>query len=835
MKVTVFWFVFLVQLSAAMGQGGILVKGKVTDATTGEPVPFAAVGVRGTASGTSTDFEGNYQLKVAPAADSLTVTCIGYIPRSKKIDPGQATQAIDFQISPAELQLREVVVYSGENPAWKIIRKVIGNRLRNDYTRLGAYQYQSYTKVQIDVDKISDRFRQSRTVKKMTGLVEKYDAIRGEDGQTIIPIFISESVSDVYGRLNPKKKKEVIRKTKISGIGISDGSLASQLIGSSFQQYNFYNNWLNILERDFISPVSENWNLYYTYYLADSVSNGTSHDYLIEFEPRTEKDLAFTGSFWVDGETFALTSIDAAIDRRANINFIEKLKIQQSYEAAPDDSVYLPVKTRVIIDAVEVTSRSAGMLVKFYAHNRDFVLNQPLDAKFYNTDIELSEDYRDHNEAYWKDRRPEVLSPAEQLSFGVIDSLKTLPVIRTYTGLLNGLVNGYKKINPWNIDIGPNLMAYAYNNVEGHRFRLGFRTDTEFSRKWVVSAYGAYGTRDKAFKYSGEVSHIFSRKPWTMAGISYTKDVERLGLSREMLAASKFFSAFSRFGNFRRGYYQDDLTLYFKREVTKGLTHQVSLHRRSFEPLFPFAYRTQPALAADSPLKSSFNVSELEFETRLARKEMFLQNDNERISIGNGNAPVVTFRYVLGLHNFLGGDFGYHKFSLNIKQSFRTGVLGRTFYNATLGYIPSTLPYPLLYIPLGNQSLFYVDNAFNMMQYFEFASDRYASLRVEHDDNGFVFNRLPGIRKLKWRLLASGRLYYGEVSRANLSIVPQEDAEGRPLEAFGTLTGVPYLELGYGINNIFRVMRVDALHRVTYRETPGATRFAVKISFWFNI
>lgn len=835
MKVPILLFIFFAHLSTALCQEVVLLKGKVTDATTGEPVPFATVGVKGSASGTSTSFDGNFELQVRLPADSLSVSYIGYISKSKKIVLNKAEQVIDFQITPSALQLKEVVIHAGENRAWRIIREIVARKKQNDYTRAGAFQYESYNKIQIDVDNISDRFRNSKTVRKMTGVVEKYDEIRGEDGKTIIPIFISESVSDVYARLRPAKRKEVIRKTKISGIGITDGSLASQLVGSSFQQYNFYNNWLDILEKDFISPISESWNIYYDYYLSDSVRNGTNYDYLIEFQPKKEKDLAFTGSFWVDGEQFALTSIDAGIDKRANINFIEKIKIQQSYTLSEKDSLYLPSKTRVIIDADELTPQSAGMLIKFYAFHSHFVLNKPLDAKFYSADIELSEDYREHNENYWASKRPEMLSQAEQLSFAVIDTLKSLPVIRTYTGLLNGLVNGYKNIDAWNIDIGPNLLTYSNNNVEGHRFRLGFRTDTGFSRKWIFSAYGAYGTRDKEFKYNGEVNFIISRKPWTMTGLSYSHELERLGITREYLSSSKFLSAFSRFGNFRRGFYQDDFTVYIKRELTKGLTQQVSLHRRSFQPLFPFAYRTNLALSLDSPLKSSFNVSELEFETRLAKKETFLQNDNERISIGNASEPVVTFKYVLGLNNFIGSDFGYHKFSVNIKQSFRAGILGRTYYNATVGYIPSTIPYPLLYIPLGNQSVFYVDNAFNMMRFFEFASDKYFIFRMEHDDNGFIFNRIPAIRRLKWRLLATGRLYYGGVSAANRSITPATDQDGNPIETFTGLGKAPYVELGYGINNILKVIRVDALHRVTYRNLPGATRFAVKISFWFNI
>ena len=811
------------------------IKGRITDATSGDPIPFANIAVKGSISGATTNFDGFYQIKYTPPADSVLITYVGYGSKSKAIAQNQAEQTLDIQLTPGSLQLREVKIYAGENPAYAIMRKILANRKQNNPDNLGAYEYESYNKIQIDIDNLSDKFRKRKAIQKMTHIVDKYDEVKGEDGETIIPIFISESVSNVYYRNDPKKKKEIINKTKVSGVGLTDGSLVSQLTGSSFQQYNFYNNWLNILEKDFVSPIAENWKLYYEFYLADSISNGKGYDYQIEFEPRQEQDLAFTGSFWVDGGSFALTQMDVNVGKRANLNFIDKIKIQQSYELFELENKWVPVKTRVLIDVDEPTKKTAGMLLKFYSSNSKFKINAPLDPKFYDTAIELKEDYKDHDSTFWKNSRPESLTPSEILSFQLVDSLKVLPVVKTYTEILNVFVNGYKKIDKWNIDLGPYLFLYANNAVEGHRFRLGFRTDPGFSRKWIFHGYGAYGTRDQEFKYGGGMDYIISRKPWTMAGISYTKDLERLGVSAETIGPNTLFGAFSRFGAFRRAYWQEDISAYFKRELVKGLTGSVQIRHRDFIPLFPFAYRTNPNAGIDSPLKNSFDITELNFETRLARKETFLQNDNERISMGNGNSPAFTLRYTVGIKNVLGGDFNYQKFSLNVKHSFRAGFLGRTYYNLTLGYIPSTLPYPLLYTPLGNESLFYVDNAFNLMKYFEFISDRYILLRMEHNFEGLLFNRIPAIRKLKWRMLATGKVFYGNVSDANLALTPAIDNDGNTVPTFSRLNNTPYVELGYGIDNIFRFGRVDFIHRLTYLNNPNVTPFAVKISFWFSL
>jgi hypothetical protein len=183
----------------------------------------------------------------------------------------------------------------------------------------------------------------------------------------------------------------------------------------------------------------------------------------------------------------------------------------------------------------------------------------------------------------------------------------------------------------------------------------------------------------------------------------------------------------------------------------------------------------------------------------------------------------------------MNSDFGYHRLSLNVKQSFRVGVWGRSSYNVTLGYIPSTLPYPMLYTPLGNESVFYVDNAFNLMNYFEFVTDRYAQLRYEHNFEGLLFNRLPAIRRLKWRFLANAKVLYGSVRKENMNLLATNDLQGNQVLGFSELGNAPYVEVGYAIDNIFKVLRIDAVHRLTYRQNPNVTPFAVKFSFWFNL
>ena len=357
-----FLFFSILSLSA-LGQE-TRITGKVTDANSGDPVPFANVIFKGTTNGATTDFDGNYSISTFSPTDSVIVTYVGYQPKAKAVKRG-ATQVINFQLAEEVISLQEIVIVAGENPAWEILRKVIKNKKDNDKRKLSAYEYDTYTKIEIDVDNLSEKFRQRKIVKKITQVLDSVERIAGEDGKPILPLFITESVSKVYYRDNPSLKTEEILKTKINGIGVEDGSTVTQVIGSSFQEYNFYQNWLNIVSKEFVSPIADGWRIYYEYDLTDSVYIGDELCYRLDYFPKSPQDLAFTGTMWITKNGYALKQIDANIGKQANLNFIEKIRLQQELERT-DLGPWLPVKNRVLIDVSELGKENAGMLAKFY-------------------------------------------------------------------------------------------------------------------------------------------------------------------------------------------------------------------------------------------------------------------------------------------------------------------------------------------------------------------------------------------------------------------------------------------------------------------------------------
>ncbi|HEX6890771.1 MAG TPA: DUF5686 family protein, partial [Chryseolinea sp.] len=568
-----------------------VITGKITDVDSGDPIPYVNVIFAGTTIGVTTDFDGRYEIRTVNPSDTLLVSYIGYKPKKKAITKG-ISQVVNFQLEEDITSLQEVVFVAGENPAFEILRNVVRNKNENDKRKLSAYEYDTYTKIEIDVNHITDKFRQRKVVQKITQVLDSIERIAGEDGKPILPMLITESVSKIYYRDNPSLRYENILRSKVNGVGVEDGAMVTQLVGSSFQEYNFYQNWLNIVGKEFVSPIADGWRLYYEYDLMDSLYVGDHYCYRLDFFPKSPQDLAFSGSMWITKEGYALKQIDVTMGKSANINFVEKIKIQQELEPL-EGGAWLPVKNRVLVDIGELTNYSAGMLAKFYTSNKNFVINKPYEPSFYKTPIIMAEDARQNEEEkYWDSLRHEPLTDSEKNVYKMIDTLQNIPVVRTYTDIIKIAVNGYYKLGK--IDLGPYVSIFAVNSIEGLRIQPGFRTNYKFSDKWILGAQLGYGFNDERIKYIGYVQRIISRHPWTTLTVRARSDLGRVGIDEETAGDNLLLLASQRFGVFRRGYYMNEGRVVFGREIFKGFTQRVGFRYFTFDPTFNFAYYEEP-------------------------------------------------------------------------------------------------------------------------------------------------------------------------------------------------------------------------------------------------
>jgi hypothetical protein len=785
------------------------VAGKITDAQTGEPVPYVTVFVKipnRANLATSTNFDGLYRFNVPANTDTIYVSYVSYLPSKKTIPHTVESLHINFQLSADNRLLNEVRVTpkSYVNPAWEIMANMVKHKSENNIENLNSYQYQSYNRIDLALTSLSEKMRRKKALQQLLPLMDSLKAIAGSDGTPVLPFFSSETVSEVVHQRNPKHKTEKVIRTHVNGVGLEDGTLISQVVSAGFQQYNFYNNYLRIAGKDFISPLSDSWKTFYDYELIsrDDKINGINY-YKIEFKPKRSHDLAFAGVIWLTQDSYALYRIDVRSSADANIQFINKIRIRQELAQLPGSSAWAPELTRIVVDINNLLKNRSGFIGQFYIANKDFVINKTYPDDFFKEALTVSNDAEKVDESFWNKYRPDTLTNTNKRILQVIDTVKNLPIVKTYADIIGMLINGYYRVGKFGF--GPYLYTYSYNDLEGSAFRLGGATNRYFSNKVILGGYLSYAFRDKKWSYNAFADYIISRKNWTQAGIAYTHDIEQTGYQFENFSnANNIFKAFIRNGNIsKRGpFVQSEIKGYIQSDVAKHLRAKITIDRRSFDPLFNFNYFSP----VTGQRYHTYQVSETGAEVQWSPGNRLIQSGkiNKRIVVGNGeDEPIITFRYTHGFKE-AGGDFVYDKYAANIVQKIHMGIWGKGEYSITGGLIPSALPIPLLENHRYN---------FNTMRFLEYTSDRYASLNYTQHMDGLLTNSLPLIKNLNVRTLLDFNFLIGGLS-------PENNTRAfnmlHPYDR--SLNGTPYMEAGYGVENILKFLRFDFLYRLNHME-----------------
>jgi len=808
--------------------------GSIKDAQTKEPLPFANVILKGTNVGTISDINGNYKIETKEKADSIVVSLIGYERISKKIQTGRF-QTINFELNSSTIALQEITVttkkrkHNKDTLALELLDKIWEHKKENDIEKLDYYEYETYNKVQFDLNNLSDDFLNKKIMKNFQ-FVKNYIDTSTVNGKAYLPVFILESVSDFYYRKKPKAEREYIKATHASGI---NNESVNQFMGNMYIKINLYDDYIDLFGKGFVSPIARLGRLYYRYYLIDSGMVDNNKCYHLAFVPKIKQENVFNGDLWVVDTVFAIKKIEMRIDKNVNINFINNVIITQEFTPVAQIAWMLSKETIIAdFNIFENPNNATGFFGRKTTLYKNHKVNKPRDESVYNTtsDIIVAENATNNNEQFWDTIRHEPLNDKEKGIFAMVDSIKNVKTFRTFYDIMNAIITYYYV---WGkIEIGPYFTVYSFNNVEGNRFRVGARTSNAFSTKYMLENYIAFGTGDKRFKFGGNFLYLFDKNPRKAFMFDYKHDMEQLGQSVTAFREDNILSS-----TFRRGPQYtlsmvNQIKTAYEHEWFQGFSNTFQLKWRQY---FPYENQTFTLFNENGSSNhySSFKTFEITLNTRYAYNEKFVMGEFERISLGT-QYPVINFTATVGVKNIFESQFNYQKLQLTIDHWFNTYPVGYVKYIIDAGKIFGKLPYPLLKLHEGNQTYFFDEYAFNLMNYYEFVSDQWISLSYTHYFDGFFLNKIPLMRKLKWREIAWGKGLIGFLNKENLNIMPLP-TNLYTLDRSQDLNHLkPYVEAGIGIENIFKFIRVDALWRFSYLNHPNISKFGIRMSYYFK-
>lgn len=819
--------IFFLFLSATI-IGQTKVGGKVVD-DFGDPIAFANVVFKNSKEGVITDENGNFYFESKENYPILMVSFVGYQTKEVKLKPG-LNKGLRIELVYGT-ELKEVIVYTGKtskknNPAIDILRKIWERRRKNGLKMFKQYQYDKYEKVEFDLNTIDSAFMNSKVFKGMEFVFDQIDTSR-ITGKTFLPIFINETLSEMYGDNEAKKTKEITKANKNSGFGSGDG--VNAFIKDLYADYDIYNNYLKFFDKDFVSPLSRTGINVYNYVLNDSMFIDNKWCYNIVYYPRRKNELTFKGDFWVNDTTFAIKKINLEASKSANINWVKEIYIEQEYEVL-NDSVFLLKRDYMMSDfSFSKKEESKGMYGKrtTLAKNHKFDIKK--DDKFYKEEVNYydNEVYNRSND-YWADNRFEKLNKNEEGIYKMLDTLKVVPRFKRIYNLASILGSGYIEIPKWHMDFGPIFSTFGYNDVEGQRLRVGGRTYFGPNDLWRIQGYTAYGFKDNKFKYGLSGKWMVEKKNRIILSAGNRRDVEQIGVSltssNDVLGRSFASSSFFSSGKNNKLTSVNFSTLGFEIEPVKNFTFQTNLSYRTLKSAsdeFSLDYYTDNTYTTTN---SEIKQSEINLVAEFTPNRRTVGYGVERTEVDNNYARLFL-SYSQGLKGVLDSDFDYQKLQFYYRQPVLIGGFGRLFTTVELGKTFGQVPLGLMGVIPGNQSYFIIDNTYNLLDYYDFVADEYASLHFEHHFNGRLFSRIPLLRKLNWREIVGIKGVYGTVSDEN-----------RLINASGLVYRAPedvYWEYNAGIGNIFKVLRIDFAWRGSYLDIPDANKFTVKASFGF--
>ncbi len=807
------------------------VSGKIYDETN-YPVPYANVVFKGTSIGTISDENGTFYLEDDENHTTIVASFISYETKEIQLEK-RINYDLKIVLKEEVAALDEVVIVSGKqskknNPAIDILRKIWENKRTNGLKKYKQYQYDRYEKVEFDLNTIDSNTVKSRLFKGMEFVFEQVDT-SSVTGKTYLPMFINESSSEIYGDNESNEKREILKGNRNSGF--SNNQIIIDFIDDLYSNYDIYDNYLKFFDKSFTSPISRTGINTYNYVLSDSAFIDNKWCYNIIYYPRRKNELTFKGDFWVADTTFAIKDINMQASKSANINWVKEIYIEQEFEVL-NDSVFLIKRDYFMSDfAINKKEKSKGIYGKRTTLYDNYVFDEKKDSKFYKEKVySFDEDLYNQSDEFWEENRMESLNKDEKGVYTMLDSLKQNKKFKSLYNVGAILGSGYVEFDALNLDYGPIFSTFGFNAVEGLRLRGGGRTYFGQNDIWRLEGYLAYGFKDDKFKYGISGKWLVDKKSRFIISGGNRRDVEQIGASlttsTDVLGRSLASSAIVGTGTNDKLTNVNITTLAIEAEPLRNVITRLGGAYRTLEsasPTFSLDYYTDNARTTTKSdvkqFESSFSLS------YFPKREMTGYGVERRTK--NDDFARLFAQVTGGDKNIFNGDFNYTKLQFSYLQPWSIGGFGRLYSTIEVGKTYGQVPLGLLSVVPGNQSYFTIYNSFSQLDFYEFVTDEYATLHLQHNFNGRIFSRIPVIKKYNLRAIIALRGVVGNISQENVD-----------LNASGLVYNVPnkeaYYEYSFGIGNIFKVLRIDFNFRGNYLDNPEARKFGVTGAFGFS-
>ena len=799
-----------------------IIQGRVIDRETQEALPFVNVAFKNSKIGASTDLDGYFKIETYYPSDTLIATFVGYLTQKNGVK-NDITQTINFNLKSGEITLGMIEVRPNKkevNPALIILDRVIENKKINNKTKLNAYQYEVYNKVEFDLNNIDEKFMDRKVWKPFSFI---FDNIDSTDEKPFLPVFMTESMSDYYYTRIPKRNKEIIKAVKVSGI---ENESIQQFLGDMYQNINVYNNYIKIFNKNFISPVANMAKASYHYYLIDSAIVDDHWCYKLKFIPRRNNELNFTGEMWVADTSYAVKKIELTASESANINFVKEFVIEQEYSEV-ENEVWMLTHDYLLLD-INLAESTMGIFGKKTSTYRHFIINKPESAEFFQegTNVVVKDRAESYDKEYWEENRHIKLGKTETQVYQMVDTLNSIPAFRTYIDIIKIITTGYKEFKKF--ELGPYFNIYSFNPIEGHRFKMGVRTLKGFNEKLRLRGFLAYGTKDVKLKYGAGVDFFINRKAWSQIHVDYTFDIEQLGTSNSAIAQQNLLTSLFRSRPLNQLNAVEEYSVGWEHWWREGFSNKITLRHRSLSSVSN-GLKFEELNEKNEILEQEYlKFSEIEVAFRIGFREKYLLGAFDRYSLSS-QYPIFGVSCTFGLKDVLGSEYDYQKVFVFMTDKIFLSTFGYSDLIIGAGKIWGAVPFPVLELHNGNETFFFDDFAFNLMNYLEYASDEWVEVALTHHFNGVFLNKIPLLKKLQWREVVSVRGVAGRLSQLS------KDQIIFPTSMIGLPK--PYVEMSAGVENIFKIIRVDAMWRLTNLSKDNkspARNFGLAISLNFS-